>query len=84
MQADLYAKPCKICQQFKKINTIYGNLTPKKLEELKSWDLVQVYLIGPYIHSIRQHQPGGAIIRNNDSLTCMYMIDSTTCYINIL
>ena len=42
MQSELYAKPCKICQYFKKINTIYGHLPPKNNAELKPWDLVHV------------------------------------------
>ena len=35
---------------------------------------MHVYLIGPYIKSIRKYQPGGTVIRNNASLTCMMMI----------
>ena len=35
-------------------------------------------LIGPYIRSKIQHQPGGAIIKNNVSLTCMTMVDPAT------
>ena len=74
-QAEMFAKTCKICQQFKKINTIYENLPPKNIAELKPWDTVHVYLIVPYSKSIRQHQPGGTVILNNSSLTCMTMID---------
>ena len=36
---------------------------------------MHVELIGLYSKSIGQHQPGGAIIRNNVSLNCMPMID---------
>ena len=35
-------------------------------------------LIGPYRKSIRHHNPGGTVIRNNDSLTCMTTIDPAT------
>ena len=34
-----------------------------------------MYLIGPYSKSIQQQQTGGAIIKNNASLTCMAIID---------
>ena len=40
-------------------------------------------MIGPYRKSIRQHHPGGAIIRNNVSLTCMTMIDLVTGWFDI-
>ena len=36
-QVGLFAKTFKICKQFKKINTIYGHLTPKNVSELKPW-----------------------------------------------
>ena len=75
MQEELYAKLCKICQQFKNIKTISGNLSPKIIAELKPWDLVHVDMIGPYSKSILQHQPDGAIVMINVSLTCMTMID---------
>ena len=75
-QADLYAKTCKICEQFKNIKNIYGHMPPKNIAELKPWDLVHVDLISPYSKYIIQQQPGGAIIRNNVSLTFMAMIDS--------
>ena len=68
-QLELYAKPCKICQQFKKREIIYGRLLPKNIEELKLWYEVHVDLIGPYIKSIIQSQPGGAIVNNYVSLT---------------
>ena len=68
-QSELYAKPCKICQQFKNRRTVYGRLTPKNTTYLKLWDTVNMALIGTYSKSIRQHQPGGAIINNNASIT---------------
>ena len=37
--------------------------------------MVHVDLIGPYSRSTRQQHPGGAIIKNYVSLTCMTMID---------
>ena len=77
-QADLFAKTCKICQQFKKRETLYGHLPPKNIAELKPWDTLHVYLIGPYSKSIRQQHPGGTAIFNNSSLTCMKMIDLDT------
>ena len=60
----MFAKPCKICQQFKNIKTLYGHLPHKNIAELKPWDSVHVDLIGPYSKSIRQQQPGGTIIGN--------------------
>ena len=41
-------------------------------------------LIGPYIKSIRQQQPGGAIINNNVSLACMAMIDPAMGWFEIV
>ena len=41
-------------------------------------------LIGPYSKSIRKQRPGGAIIHNNDSLTCMKMIDPATVWFKIV
>ena len=73
-QAELLAKMCKTCQQFKNRKTLYGHLSPKNIAELKPWDTVHVDLIGKYIKSIRQHQPGGTVIQNNDCLMCMTMI----------
>ena len=69
MQAELYAEPCKIFQQFKKRKTLYGNLPPNNTEKLKLWDTLHVDLIGTYIKSIIKQQPGGAIIMNKASLT---------------
>ena len=83
-QAELYDKPCKICQQFKKRKNIYGHLPPKNISELKPWDLVHVDLIGPYSKSIRHHKPDGAIIKNNGSLTCMKMIEPATVWSEIV
>ena len=77
-QGGMFAKMCKTCKQFKKINTLYGNITHKNIAELKLWDLVHLDLIGTYSKSIVQHQPGGAIIWKNSSLTCMATIDSAT------
>ena len=45
--------------------------------------MVYVDLIGPYSKSIRQHQTGGAIIKNNFSLTYMAMIDPDTGWFEI-
>ena len=73
----------KTCQQFKKIKTLYEHLPPDNIAELKLWDTVNVDLIGPYSKSIRKHQPGCTFIRNNDSLTCMMMIDPATSQFKI-
>ena len=77
-QAELFAKTCKICQKFKKRKTLYEHLPPKNTAELKPWDTVHVDLIGTYSKSIRKHQSGGTVIRKNDSLICMTMIDPAT------
>ena len=73
-RAERYAKLCKICQQFKKRNNIYGHLPPKNIAELNLWDTFHVELIRPYSKSIRHHNMGSVIIKNNFSLTCMTMI----------
>ena len=41
-------------------------------------------LIGPYSKSIIQQQPGGAIIKNNVSLTYMTIIEPTTGWFEIV
>ena len=51
--------------------------------ELKPWDLVHLDLIGPYSKSIRKQNPGGSIIKNNVSLTCMKIIDPATGWFKI-
>ena len=84
IQSELFAKTCNTCQQLKNRKTIYGHLPPTNIAELKLWDLVHVYLIGTYFKPRRQHQPGGAIISNNYSLTCMSMIDPATYWFGIL
>ena len=84
LQAELFAKPCKTCQQFKNRRIIFGHLPPKNISELKTWDLVHVDLIGPHSKSIRQQQPGSAIIRNNVSLTCMRIIDPVPGWLEIV
>ena len=61
-----------------KKKTLYGHLSPKKTAALKPWDLVHIDMIVLYRNSIRQKQPGGAIIWNNFSLNCMAMIDPAT------
>ena len=83
-QADMFAEMWKTCQQFKKGKTIYGHLPPKNIAELKPWDTVYVDMIGPYSQSIIQQHPGGTIIRNNASLTCMTMIDPATGWFKIV
>ena len=45
---------------------------------------MHVGLIVPYNKSIRQHQPAGAIIKNNVSLTYMMMIDPATGWFEII
>ena len=83
-QADMFAKMCNTCQQFKKGKTVYGSMSPKNIAKLKMWDTVHVYLIVPYSKSIRQHQHGGTIINNNVSLTCMSIIDPAKGWFEII
>ena len=45
---------------------------------------MHVDLIGPYSKSIIQHHTGGAIIQNDDSLTCMTMIEPATEWLDIV
>ena len=83
-QSELFAKPCKTCQQFKNRRIVFGHLPPKNISELKKLDLVHVDLIGPHSKSIRQKQPGSAIIRKNVSLTCMRIIDPAPGWLEIV
>ena len=59
-------------------------MPPHNIVELKPLDTLNVDLIGLYSKSIRQHQTGGTIIRNNDSLTCMTMIEPATIWFEIV
>ena len=83
IRADFYAKPWKICQQFKSRQTLHGHLPLKSIAEQKPWDHLHVYLICSYIRSIRQHQPGGEIIKKDVSLTCKTMIVPDIGYFEI-
>ena len=83
-QAELFAKTCKICQQFKNRKTLYGYLPPKNIEELKTWNTVNVDLMVPYIKSIRQQKPGGTVIQNNACPTCMTMIEPALEWFDIV
>ena len=74
---------CKTCQQFKKRKILYGHLTSKNTAEPKPWYLVHVDLIGSYRNYLRHHHPGGTIIWNNISMTCMTIIDPTTGWFKI-
>ena len=79
----MFAKTCKIYQQFKNRKTLYVHLPPKNIVEIKSWDTVYIDLIDQYGKSIRQQHPCGTIIRNNSILTCMTMIDLVTGWFEI-
>ena len=83
-KVEMYSKPCKICKQLKKVNTIYERLPPNDIVELKSWDTVHVHMIDTYSESIIQHQPSGTIIDNNLSPTRMQMIDHDTGWFGII
>ena len=83
IQEELYADPFKICQQFKNRKTLHGHLPPNNIAELKTWNAVHVNLIGLYSKSIRQHQTGNNIIKNNVSLTFMNMINTYTVWFEI-
>ena len=45
---------------------------------------MHVKLIGTFSKSIRQHNTGGAITRNNASLACMTMIEPDTGWFDIV
>ena len=79
----MFAKTWNTCQQFKNRNILYVNLPPNDIAELTPWDSVYVDLIGPYSKSIRQQQPGGAIIWNNVCLTWITMTDPATGWFEI-
>ena len=53
MQAELYAKLCKMCQQFKHRKAIYGHLPTNNIVEPKLWNSVHLYLIVTYSKSTR-------------------------------
>ena len=84
MKAELYASSYNICQQLKQRETIYRYLSPNHISELKLWDYIYVYTIGPYRNSIRKNHPRGATIKNNVSLTCMPIIYPTTGWFGIV
>ena len=75
MQAELYAKQCKIFQQFKERKNNYDRLAPKKFAEPKTWDTVHMDMIVPYSKSIRQQQLNIPIIKNNVNLICMTILN---------
>ena len=75
---------CKTCQQFKNRKTLYEHLPPNNIAELKPWDTVNVYLIGPYSKSIIQQHTGGTVIKKNASLTFMTIIDPATGWFDIV
>ena len=72
-----------MCQHSKKRKTLYVNLPPKEIGELRPWDLAHVDLIVPYSKSTRQQHPVRTIIKNNVSITCMTMIDPATGWFKI-
>ena len=59
-------------------------MPPKNIVELKPCYTVHVDLLGPYSKSIRQHHPGGTVIRKNTSLTCMPMIELAPGWFDIV
>ena len=63
---------------------LYGYLPSKKISKLKPWDLVHAELIRTYIKYIRQHNPGGTIVKINYSLPYMTMIKTTTSWFEIV
>ena len=71
-------------KQFKDRKTLYGNLSPKNITELKVWGLMHVDLIGSYSKSIRQNITGVTIINNNVSLTCRTMINPATGWFKVV
>ena len=79
-QVELSIKTCKKCQQIKKISILYGQIPPNIIAALKPWNLLYIYLIGPYSKSKRQQDQVGAIIKNYVILNCMTIIDPATCW----
>ena len=53
----MYANTYDIFQWFKKRMTFYAVLPPNIISELKTCDVVDIDLIGPYSKSIIQKQP---------------------------
>ena len=77
-QVELSVKTCKKFQHLKYIKTLPVKLSPKIIAALKPWSLVYIYIKYPCANSIRQHYPGGAIIKKDEIPTWMTMIDPTT------
>ena len=67
-----------------KRENVYGHLPHKNISELKLWDSVHVDLMGPYRNYIRKQQPGDTIISNNDSMTCIMMINPAIGWFEIV
>ena len=83
-QVELSVNMYKKFQQFKNRKTLCGKILPKIISALKLWNSVHIYLMCPYSKSIRQHQPGRAIIKKGMSLTCMTIIDPTKGWFGIV
>ena len=77
-QVEISVKMGKKFQQFKKRNTLSGQIPPKIIAALKPWNSVHIDLIGPYSKSIIKHHPDGTIIKKYYSLNCMKINDTTT------
>ena len=70
--------------KFENRKTIYVHLPPNIITALKPWELVNIDLIGSYDKSIKQHQPGGAIIWKDVRFTCKKIIDPATDWFKIV
>ena len=73
-------KNCHKCQMSKKTRSNYGHLPPKTAHH-KPWQEVHVDCIGPHTVTEIEHKTGKII---KLSLSCMTMIDSVTCWFEII
>ena len=63
--------------------TCYAVLPPNIISELKTCDVVDIYLIGTYYKSIIQQQPVENILHKGVSLNCMAIINPGTVWFEI-
>ena len=84
MKSDLSVNQLNKYQHFKKRKRIYGYLSPNIKSELKSWNLMRIYLIVLYTKSIIKHESGGAIRYKDIISTLMTKIDPTLGWFEIV
>ena len=82
-QATQYAKQYKVFFKRSKLKKRYEHLPPMNIAELKPWNMVHIYLIGPYNKTVQQLQPGNLIKDVYLNSTCMTFIYPCTRWYGI-